>query len=70
MKGDTVTITPIIIDTWSGITHGKALFATLAEAEVYSAQQIAQYGNRDCGWYWSCGQIEQSGDGRYWVVTP
>lgn len=55
-----------IIGQWSGCTHGKYQFATLADAEEY-ASGIASV---PLGWYWTAGDIEKYADGSYWVVVP
>jgi hypothetical protein len=61
---------PKQIGYWNGITHGKAKFANLEDAQEYSIQIIKEYASRDCGWYWSAGDISQGANGTYWVVTP
>ena len=55
-----------IIGRWSGCTHGKVQFATLEDAEEFSAKQKAV----DLGWYWTAGEIQRGEDGTYWVVIP
>jgi hypothetical protein len=61
---------PKVLETWEGITHGKSKFATLEEAQEFSAMMKAEWGDHDCGWYWTVGQIDKAGDGCYWVVRP
>lgn len=61
---------PKQIGDWQGITHGKAQFANLIDAQEFAAEMRSTYADRDCGWYWSAGDISESADGTYWVVTP
>lgn len=51
------------------ITHGEAQFSNRIDAEEFAAT-LAPYAGRDCGWYWTLGDIKESPDGTFWVVTP